>query len=402
MDIAQKRAQLIEFRSSLARTEQELQEALAALATNRDTIPRIERSLARAQAAEDFAREAVDTQNLERSRQLSIELTEIIRQKERFIAELQTGIQILEEDIASQTSINQAPVTSSGDVVQQDQTARDEAATTQTPEGQFIYDDDGELLPADSEEGKATNAEQFNDEFEFDNASSGFSVGPAKLPAGTTNGDPASAQPTDSGAPARAQALDTQVDNPETPDLLYKATMVTSKFSRGRFTQDIEGVLLGLTPSSPSLNGTVTQETLAAQARVRAASATDPLGTATVQALNAGGVGALVPQGVPLNASALKNIAMSRLPTTGSFANIVDQAGTLAQGIPASLPQINGLPTSSGQVIGSSVTARDIAEAASINAEGGDITADQVASNRALNDALTPAVFRQPRVARET
>ena len=167
MDIAQKRAQLIEFRSSLARTEQELQEALAALATNRDTIPRIERSLARAQAAEDFAREAVDTQNLERSRQLSIELTEIIRQKERFIAELQTGIQILEEDIASQTSINQAPVTSSGDVVQQDQTARDEAATTQTPEGQFIYDDDGELLPADSEEGKATNAEQFNDEFEF-------------------------------------------------------------------------------------------------------------------------------------------------------------------------------------------------------------------------------------------
>ena len=47
---------------------------------------------------------AVDTQALEISRRLTIELTDVLRREEQFIAELQTGIRIIEEDIASQTA----------------------------------------------------------------------------------------------------------------------------------------------------------------------------------------------------------------------------------------------------------------------------------------------------------
>lgn len=102
MDVSQKQAQLAEFRSRLASLEQERQETLAALATNRDVTATNQDSLARAQALGDTGRVDLARRLIEINRGLTDELTQVLQQEERSIAELQNSIRILEQDVASQ------------------------------------------------------------------------------------------------------------------------------------------------------------------------------------------------------------------------------------------------------------------------------------------------------------
>jgi hypothetical protein len=144
---------------------------------------------------------------------------------------------------------------STGSTVSGAQTARDDAANTQIPE--VTADDTATRSSNAVESGDTADANfQLENGDTADNNLSLTTTG--NVNAGNNN------QVNDDTGTAASNAAAGSGTNPTTgvanllsPQLLYKATMVTSKFSKGRFTQDLEGVLLGLTPENGSLNGTV-------------------------------------------------------------------------------------------------------------------------------------------------
>ena len=287
--IAEKQAQLAEFRSRLARTEQERQETLAALESNRDTIPRIERSLARAQAAGDTAQVSFDTQNLESARRLTIELTDVLRREEEFIAELQDGIRILETEIRA--AADQGPGTeSAGATVAQDQQANADGADTQAPGPQSeIIDEDGIISdqPATSLPSNAVPAVTPLPE--------GVDA-PGVLPPGQSFGrasdgsfridiEGVGSVPTPPiqivVAPSNITAPD---ENTNLVSYIYRATRVISNFRQGKFTQELQGAQIFFTvPPRPSAdknrvpaNTSTTEVTTNTPGTVRVGSVTDP------------------------------------------------------------------------------------------------------------------------------
>lgn len=153
------------------------------------------------------------------------------------------------------TAQDDAATDSTGQTVDQAQAARADGASTQIPE-----------VTADDTATRSSNAVEFGDtadaNFQLENgdtADNNLSLTTTgNVNAGNNN------QVNDDTGTAVSNAVAASSTNPTTgvanlqsPRLLYKATVVTSKFSKGRFTQDLEGVLLGLTPENGSLNGTV-------------------------------------------------------------------------------------------------------------------------------------------------
>jgi hypothetical protein len=126
---------------------------------------------------------------------------------------------------------------------------------------------------------------------------------------------------------------------------VYKATVVTSVFERGRFTQDIEGVLLIFSDPAVIKSGST-----ATQADSRLTDQTDAQSRRLQRQNNNAGTAVLATQAnVPgiLNASAAKNLAQqaqSSLPSSVTGAGLVDPS-VLA-------PAIRNLPTSGGSQIG--------------------------------------------------
>jgi len=202
---------------------------------------------------------------IQQAQQITPRPDEFIAQLERSLNTNQANNRAALSSIEIEARDNQsAPVTvqddaaadSTGQTVDDAQAARADGASTQIPE-----------VTADDVSTRATNAEQFGDTADAnflasengDTADNNLSLPTTgNVNVGNNN------QVNDDGSNTVATDTVTNSGNPVTgvanfqsPRLLYKATVVTSKFSKGRFTQDLEGVLLGITTDNGSLNGTV-------------------------------------------------------------------------------------------------------------------------------------------------
>jgi hypothetical protein len=177
--------------------------------------------------------------------------------------------------------------------------------------------------------------------------------------------------------------------------VIYRARKVTSYFNQGRFEQELEGTLYWY-PLSDGKNRTPgTQASVrAVDNAIDASRETAPVTTGSDRIATAadsagsqyellrdsardqtGGLGLKLPATIPTGLPALG---------TGQF-TAVDLP--IISGAPPATP-----PTSDGQ----DISTQDIAEAERINAEasGDQITAQQVASNRRLNEALSAPFAR--------
>lgn len=238
-------SQLAELRSRLARLEQERQETLTALATNRDVAATNQDSLARAQALGDTGRVELATRLLEINRELTTELTATLQREERSIEELQTSIRALETEIRA--TADQGPGTeSAGATVSQDQQANADGANTQAPaSGPEVAGPDGDVGTAQTATPSNADPSVPVDPTAPD--------APGTLPPGSTEGFASDGKfrvnvtgvgeiPNSAYAGVGDGAIGIEDTNNNLVSYIYKATRVVSSFRQGKFTQDIEGV----------------------------------------------------------------------------------------------------------------------------------------------------------------
>lgn len=240
------------FEARLAQRQQQLDQTRRLAAENQDTIPKIQRALARAQAEGDTARAAQIESDLRESQVAAAELSATEAQQRAALEQTQTALNDARQDLAGletqiRAAADQGPGTeSAGDTVAESQTARDDAANTQTPE------------PEASGNTRATTAQVLDQGADPESENSDPPVTTGDVTAGSNNAvDDDAGNDTLATVTVTARRPDrtaTGVRNLQSPRLLYKAITVTNRFSRGQFTQQLEGILLGITPEQQILD----------------------------------------------------------------------------------------------------------------------------------------------------
>jgi len=192
-------------------------------------------------------------------------------------------------------------------------------------------------------------------------------VVPPVLPGTST----ANVTPTVQGGTATAAAASIAVNALQTPEIgttvssyIYKATAVTSRFSRGQFTQELEGVLLlfpeDVVEREAVFRGTQTEgdagevEARANLARTTAAPtpapATDQTQVETNRLAQAGRTAAGAVQGLPT--ATLQGTGISVAPPVNVIPGALGSGLNPQQAVGAILPATSRAATSLGQVVG--------------------------------------------------
>jgi len=173
--------------------------------------------------------------------------------------------------------------------------------------------------------------------------------------------------PRPTPGPGTVSALQSPSSSGATQNYIYKATMVTSKLSQGKFTQELDGVLL-IFPTGSATTGNVQQtgaSTTASQnspdavresAVNTASSATSPVANfstapgATRTPTNVLGTQGQAPQsyGVGFQAVDINNILATSSGTYGGGGGSTSEAQALTQPVGIAT---NSIPTSGGQTV---------------------------------------------------
>ena len=217
------------FEARLAQRQQQLDQTRRLAAENQDTIPKIQRALARAQAEGDTARAAQIESDLRESQVAAAELSATEAQQRAALEQTQTALNDARQDLAGletqiRAAADQGPGTVSAGATQQEaQTAQDDAAVTQRPEPPpEIINNEGRITDQTLNT-VPSNAEPAETEAQVDAQAQGVLPGPplasqapsqAPAPGGSPPGaPPVATAPQDNNQPLPANATQAEITN---------------------------------------------------------------------------------------------------------------------------------------------------------------------------------------------
>ncbi len=296
---------LVSLQGRLERNQQELATDQKLLATIDDTIPKIQRALARRTAEGDTAGAAQAQRDLDESIRDRAQLAGNIDQLQARITSGQEAIAGAQQDIRSvQTEIRaleaQGPGTvSAGDTTSAAQQANAQGADTQSPalpeqsaaaDG-TITDRAATTVPSNAEPNVSAVPTERAAPEKLTPATVGANTGnpPSPVPVALGNQSPAAAR-QQGGA-----NLDTPDENTNLVSYIYRAYEVTSSFRQGKFTQELKGaqIFFPIAPQSssqqtPDAARTAPDQSAAETARLRRQAGARPQGTVAQSAATAG------------------------------------------------------------------------------------------------------------------